>query len=111
MLEKSLWNRNSPLSPIVDKIEALIPSSGSVDNPRKNRALEKFRKAANCYCDLYNNGLMNRASEFRTVFGIASTNYIIHTRLGRRYTEEMYAAIEIKMNEFIRAVVIEQGIN
>lgn len=92
----------------VEELEALIPSEGEVDEPRKNKALEKFRKACNCYYDHYNNGLCNRASEFREVFGIASTKY--KEKVGRysSFVDELYDRVETVMDEIILNAVKEQ---
>lgn len=70
---QTFWNNNHPLTPLADRVHELIPLLGEVENPRKNRRLEKFRKAANCYHDLFNNGLGNRAAEFRQVMGVSGS--------------------------------------
>lgn len=53
--EISLWCGNSTYTPLANALNELVPFSGQVEEPRKNRNLEKFRKASNCYHDLYNN--------------------------------------------------------
>ena len=55
----SYWNNKGKYQTLSDKLSGLIPDSGSVKNTSKNRKLEKYRKACNCYYDLYNNGLCN----------------------------------------------------
>lgn len=100
------WNHAGKYQDLYEKLDALIPSEGAVANPKKNRALEKMRKAANCYYDLYNNGLCNRAAEFRRVFGFGGTpipkahfNYpVLQDRLDER------------MDEIILAAAKEQGL-
>ena len=52
MIKNSYWNNNGRFQMYVEELEALIPSEGEVDEPRKNKALDKFRKASNCYYDL-----------------------------------------------------------
>jgi hypothetical protein len=108
MLKDSYWNHRGTYQAAAKQLEQLIPAEGSVENPRStNRALEKFRRAANCYYDLYNNGLGNRASEFRQVFGIASTHY----SLGRcRFERSLYRDTEREMDSIIAAAAVEQGI-
>lgn len=69
----SYWNHTGPLQHLSERLEKLVPQSGSVKDPKKNPALEKFRKASNGYYDLYNNGLCNRAAEFRSAFGFSGT--------------------------------------
>lgn len=103
------WNRKGKFETIVQKLDALIPDQGPVNNPRKNRKLEKFRKASNCYYDLYNNGLYNRAEEFRTVFGIPSSRYRPAFDTDR-FDAALYHETEEKMNEIILAAAEEQNI-
>lgn len=80
---------------------ALIPVEGAVANPKQNPALEKLRKAANCYYDLFNNGLCNRASEFRRVFGFSGSTVKAH--------KMAYDPLENKLDEFILAALKEQA--
>lgn len=105
--DNTYWNSKGKYQHLVSKLEVLIPDEGHVPNRKSGgKALEKFRKAANCYHDLYNNGLCNRAAEFRQVFGIASSKYI--GRCATRFVDELYLLVEEKMNEFIMAAAIEQ---
>lgn len=67
ILQETYWNGKGERQDLVEKMERLIPGSGKADKPK----LERLRKAINCYYDLYNNGLYNRASEFRLVYGIS----------------------------------------
>jgi hypothetical protein len=98
------WNNAGKYEALYEKLNALIPSSGSVVEPKKNKALEKMRKAANCYYDLFNNGLCNRAAEFRQVFGFGGT-YIVKNG----FKDD--AALEAKMDEIIFAAAKEQNIS
>lgn len=91
---KTYWDGNGKYQERYNKLHKLIPSEGSVANPRHNQALETLRRASNCYYDLFNNGLCNRASEFRRVFGFAGTWIAKH---GFPH----YAPLEEKMDEFI----------
>lgn len=99
------WNHNGKFHAASNELDKLIPMQGSVDMPRKNRALEKYRKATNCYYDLYNNGLGNRVDEFRSVFGIAA----IKTRntLGKRRLLEM---TEKQFDVIVEEAAKEQGL-
>ena len=108
MKENTYWYNNGRFQMYIEELDALIPDAGEVNEPRKNKALEKFRVASNCYYDLYNNGLCNRASEFRQVFGIASTKY--KEKVGRypRYIPELYDHTEQVMDEIILNAVKEQ---
>jgi hypothetical protein len=93
-------------------LQKMIPASGSVDQPKKNPRLEKFRKASNCYYDLYNNGLGNRAGEFSKVFGIRSSIYKYRDgRYGHSYERHMYDLVEAEMSAIIAEAAAEQGID
>jgi len=110
MLKNSYWNNQGTFESAAKELNKLIPIEGSVDKPRStNKKLEKFRKACNCYHDLYNNGLGNRAQEFRQVFGIASSPYKRYGRFGQ-FMSTLYARTEAKMNTIVREAAIEQGI-
>lgn len=56
----------------VNELNRLIPLTGSVDNPKENPKLEKFRKAQNVVYDVFNNGLCNRARQVKGVFGVSA---------------------------------------
>jgi hypothetical protein len=103
----SYWNHSGLHQHLVDPLNELVPISGEVPNKRKNPALEKFRKASNCYYDLFNNGLCNRAREFYGVFKIASSHY---KRVGSYgdYSDRLYELVEEKMDEIIFAAAQEQ---
>ena len=47
-MSDTYWNNKGKYQNLSDKLEKLIPAQGSVLNPEKNPALEKFRKASNC---------------------------------------------------------------
>lgn len=109
MNENTYWNHKGKYQDIIDELQALIPSEGAVESPRsKNKHLEKFRVAVNCYYDLYNNGLCNRMSQFRSVFGFAASPYR-GPRFGS-FTESLYNMVEERMNEIAELAAIEQDI-
>jgi hypothetical protein len=101
--DKTYWNNKGKYQALANKLDKLIPSEGSVSNPTKNKALEKYRRACNAYYDLFNNGLCNRATEFRKVFGFAGTGI---AKQGFPYCQEL----EDKMDEIILSATKEQGI-
>ena len=114
MLKVSFWNSNNPLCEAANKLQELVPASGEVENKRKNRALEKFRKAVNCYYDLYNNGLCNRASEFYGVFKLASSHYK-QTKWGKHgpihgFMDCLYEEVEPLLEVIVVKACQEQGI-
>jgi len=95
------WDNKGKYQRLYELLRNLIPDQGtcSVDRP----ALEKLRKAGNCYYDLYNNGLCNHASEFRVVFGfsgrpIVAKNFNHHA---------MQTAVEKMIDGFIMAAAKE----
>lgn len=110
-MKSTYWNHTGKFNQEAEELRKLIPGSGSVDNPRRNRALERFRKASNCYYDLYNNGLGNRSIEFRSVFKIASSNYKVRgARSYGQYSSQLYDMTELAMDDIIVAAIKEQGI-
>lgn len=102
------WNSNGLHQHLADELTKLVPAMGEV--PAGNPMLEKFRKASNCYYDLYNNGLCNRAKEFWRVFGIRSSEYKNHSTRFPRFHEELYELLEAKMEAIILDAVAEQKI-
>ena len=112
-LSNTYWGSNGLFTQdTVDKLSKLVPRHGKVINPRKNRKLEKFRKAQNCYHDLYNNCLCNRAREFREVFGIASSKYMWKRPRGwsKDFGEELRDLTDKAMDAIILEACDEQGI-
>lgn len=105
MAQASYWGGNGTHQELSDKLAELIPIQGEVNEPRKNKALEKFRRASNCYYDLFNNGLCNRAAEFRRVFGFGGTSIVKN-----RYADYAVVGLERKMDEIILAAAKEQNI-
>lgn len=108
-IKNTYWNHKGRHQAASTELAKLIPSEGAVDHPRgKNRALDKFRRASNCYYDLYNNGLINRGAEFRGVFNIRTSQYRTGNSYGFR--TQMYTITEAAMDEIIQAAAAEQGL-
>lgn len=63
------WNHNGNHESLLTAVQAMIPDIGEIPEADNKPQLERFRQAANCYYDLYNNGLCNRESEFLELFG------------------------------------------
>lgn len=105
------WEEKGTYQTQAEELQALLPYSGEVDKGKTtNKALERFRKAQNCYYDLYNNGLCNRAREFSMLFRIPGVPREIKQNYGYNYlvssaTED---AIDSKMDGFILDAYIEQ---
>lgn len=105
------WSGTGKFNELAEQLQTLIPVEGAIKGS-KNQALERFRKAVNCYYDLYNNGLCNRARSFAKVFVINTGEYKIFSRGGRRlcFADVMYVAVERRMDEIILTAAEEQGL-
>ena len=105
------WNEQGTYQTIAEALQGLVPAIGEVpEGKTTNKALERFRRAQNCYYDLYNNGLGNRAREFSTLFKIPGVPREIKQNYGSNFlvssiTEE---AIDEKMDGFILNAYEEQ---
>jgi len=102
---KTYWGNQGEYQKEYDKLHELIPVSGEVNDKNNNKALEKLRKASNCYYDLYNNGLCNRAVEFRSVFGFVGTFLV------QRNDIDYHMPLEQKMDQLILDALAEQKKN
>lgn len=113
MFDNTYWNHSGKHQDKVDALQALVPAEGPVKGS-KNKALERFRKAVNCYYDLYNNGLCNRAASFAKIFKVAPSDYGVGytARCLRvaRFGPTLYEIVEKRMDEIIEAAVAEQGL-
>ena len=111
-LFKSEWGVNPGFKALADKLNELIPAQGSVDNPRStNKALEKFRKAQNVIYDLFNNGLMNRRTEYRNMFGEVPLPGIRHQDyIGEIRWSQIEDEVEANFTPIIVAAAKEQGL-
>jgi hypothetical protein len=99
------WNGKGKHEDLQATLNKLVPSAGEVPNKELNPALEKFRIASNCYYDLYNNGLCNRAGEFRRVFGFGAAKLM---RDGGGLTQKVIDDTESRMDWLILAAAAEQ---
>jgi len=105
------WNEQGAYQTIAEALQGLIPAIGEVpEGKTTNKALERFRRAQNCYYDLYNNGLGNRAREFSTLYRIAGVPREIKERrnLGAMLSLYTEIAIDNKMDRFIMEAYAEQ---
>ena len=89
------WCSKGEHQALLDAVNKLIPAMGEI--PEKP-ALDLFRQASNCYYDLYNNGLCNRADEFERVFG-----FLPDTKLPRKDV----VRVERKINQMLLAAAKE----
>lgn len=108
----SYWDGTGKFQMLYDHLNSLIPAEGACEKPRgANRKLDKLRRAANAYYDIFNNGGMNRGAEIRHHFGVAMSHY----RIGRgREQRTQWARIAAKvdpiMDDIIVAAAVEQKI-
>lgn len=106
----SYWNGRGRLKDYADKLNKLIPAAGPCepDAPR----LDRFRVASNCYYDLFNNGLCNRAAEFRGVFKFSPRKeHPVKYGSGIEFEDEgLNARLNAALDLFIVEAAIEQGL-
>jgi hypothetical protein len=93
----SYWHGDGRYECYANELAKLIPASGRVKNPRKNRHLEHYRVVCNAYYDLYNNGGWNKPSQIYQYAGKRSVN--------ERY---VYVALEIYLDYVILTAYAEQ---
>lgn len=106
---KTYWSNAGKHEDLNAKLTPLVPASGEVPNANLHPALETFRVASNCYYDLYNNGLCNRAQEFSKAFGFSASKMMARNRgLGWALTQEVIDRTETRMDEIILAAYAEQ---
>jgi hypothetical protein len=106
----SYWCNNGRFQTVGDTIKKFIPVSGPCG--KNQPKLEALRKAINCYYDLFNNGLCNRAREFRSVFGF-SPRKLYHeystTEIDFQHNV-MNLRLNLAMDRFILDAALECGI-
>lgn len=110
--QKSYWNNQGRFEAAAKALQKLVPSSGPCS--KMSPKLEKFRVASNCVYDLFNNGLCNRAAEFRGVFGFSAQARYPKWRAGHRsidfQNEDMNLRINVKMDAIIVEAAYENGL-
>jgi hypothetical protein len=111
-MEHSYWNNTGKHQTLVTELNKLVPDAGSVVDPKKNKALEKFRKASNVYYDTFNNGLGNMGKAFKPVFGFRASAYKYIDRYGRKEIDfnRIIVPMDQAMDDIIVAAAIEQGL-
>jgi hypothetical protein len=108
-MKSSYWNKSGKYQKAAAALEQLIPNEGAVTNP-SHRHLEKFRRACNCYYDMFNNGLCNRRSEFRSMF----PNVVITSKEDTGYydiDETNWTLLDKEMDALILHAAAEQGVD
>lgn len=107
---KQYWDGRGFYQKQADLLEKLLPATGVCPNVTQNEKLDFFRRAVNCYYDLYNNGLTNKSQQFFAIFGIKGVPAEIRSRRGLNdmLSFETTLAIEERMDEIIVDAVMEQ---
>ena len=101
---KNYWNETGTYEALGKKLNAMIPTGGSVKNPEKNPKLERYRKMVNAYYDLYCNGGGNSCRKTAYYFPKTIT-------LARRNNwDECYKITEPIMDKAILLASKEQGV-
>lgn len=103
-MDNTYWNNKGTYQQIVDKLENLIPLFNEVENPEQNPKLEKFRKAGNCYYQIYNNGNFSKA------YNIFRVGLKKHTDVNGVLTEYGQQILETEMDIVVLEAAREQGI-
>lgn len=110
-MTQSYWDNNGKFQALVTELQKLVPASGKVVMPRKNKKLEKFRAASNAYYDIFNNGGCNRYHEIRYHF---NTSVQAHTmgrgRTQRTNWDSIAEHVDPIMDIIVIEAAIEQGI-
>jgi hypothetical protein len=106
--KNNYWSHTGRFQHMIDLLNDMVPVEGRVANPVKNKALERFRVASNCYYDLFNNGGGNRHQQIFKLFGPGTTR-----RINDMFTpiEVVFARTEPVMDAIILAACEEQGIS
>lgn len=103
-MEFSYWNHNGKYQHLAGELHKLLPLAGPVQNAKQNPALERFRKYANAYYDLFNNGGGNRRQAVQAYFPGAYRCANVYRYNG------IYAITEPRMDAVILAAAREQGL-
>lgn len=116
--ENTYWAGKGKHQAAVEKLQALIPATGTVAQPYKNKALERFRKAQNAYYRLYNDGDFNSGKG--RMFGVEHisrfstrkfyTGYNGRMQSYHDWAQGLYDEVEVGINKIIEAACAEQGI-
>lgn len=100
----SYWNKNGTYQSLVELLNERVPAMGACSDPTgRNKALDRFRRASNCYHDLFNNAGMNRAAGIARFFGAGTA------ALARRgLWGDVYKRTESRMDQLIIEAAREQ---
>lgn len=105
----SYWQGTGRYQAAANALLKLIPHKGACANVKTvNRHLDRFRRAANCYYDLFNNGLCNRGADFRSLFKVGR----LPRKQGRLDFRQIEAdgKVEARMDELALTAAKEQRV-
>ena len=102
-LFKNPWGVNQGFSHLNNNLNDLLPFEGRCEFPNsKNKALDKFRRAQNAAYDLFNNGLGNKRTLFKSIFGwsvgVRDTSYA---------TKMQWSMWEDRVEEVLTPIMLE----
>ena len=103
-LTKCYRNGSGVHQKFYDELRKHIPKCGRIPSFYRRPALERLRKAANIYYDLYNYNLVNYHASCFGILGLKYSEYMIdpdETNNFCRFKLEFYEAVENKMDEII----------
>ena len=100
---KNPWGCNQGFSHLNNNLNDLLPLEGRCEFPNsKNKALDKFRRAQNAAYDLFNNGLGNKRTLFKSIFGwsvgVRDTSYA---------TKMQWSMWEDRVEEVLTPIMLE----
>lgn len=106
-MENTYWNGNGTHQSLADKLREFIPAEG----PCSNKKVERFRKAANNYYDIFNNGGGNRGHGIGQMFpGVMSHINEMHSFRSTPNWDMIHQMVEPKMNEIILETAKKVGL-
>ena len=107
---KNTCSVNEGFKDLCDKLTELLPFEGRCEFPNsKNKHLDKFRRAQNAAYDLFNNGLCNKQSLFKKIYGW-SVGYRETSYANRMTWSHWEDRVEEVLTPIIIAAAKEQGI-
>ena len=103
------WEGTGTYEVLNEKLEDLIPLSGSVHDPENNPKLERFRLMSNAYYDLFNNGGGNPCR--KTAYFFPKTISLARERIDEDNWNDIIRITEPIMDKAILLAAKEQAIN
>ena len=104
------WYRRGKYQQLAEALQTRIPMDGEVPNKDLNPKLEEYRKVANQYYDLFNNGLHNQPYHFKRRFGVTVVEARSILRVGGILECDILRKIESSVDNFILEAAREQGL-